>query len=144
MTFIDFIHDNVSDEKFKKAIDSLYILWKESYPDSDVQMEADDGSSTDTKSNSVIPGNTASTSTEGANTSATSSDKDWKGAFNLNNLDATAVTTVASRLNDIEKAKADAEKYAASAKDNIDKQYAEAQNLLNASASSKSTTNTVG
>lgn len=134
MTFIKFINTFVEDEDFKKTINSLYDVWRKENPTFESTI-------TPQPQTTVSTANTPEQNAAAQNSQTSVKSRPIEG--NLENMNAKQFADVAAAFDEIEKKKAENEKEALQAQEEIDKDLDKLQQNINAVANGK-TDNVVG
>lgn len=134
MTFIKFINTFVEDEDFKKTINSLYDVWRKETPTFESTI-------TPQPQTTVSTANTPEQNAAAQNGQTSVKSRPIEG--NLENMNAKQFADVAAAFDEIEKKKAENEKEALQAQEEIDKDLDKLQQNINAVANGK-TDNVVG
>lgn len=134
MTFIKFINTFVEDEDFKKTINSLYDVWRKENPTFESTI-------TPQQQTTVSTANTPEQNAAAQNAQTSVKSRPIEG--NLENMNAKQFADVAAAFDEIEKKKAENEKIAVQAQEEIDKDLDKLQQNINAVANGK-TDNVVG
>lgn len=134
MTFIKFINTFVEDEDFKKTINSLYDVWRKENPTFESTI-------TPQQQTTVSTANTPEQNAAAQNAKTSVKSRPIEG--DLGNMNAKQFADVAAAFDEIEKKKAENEKIAVQAQEEIDKDLDKLQQNINAVANGK-TDNVVG
>jgi hypothetical protein len=134
MTFIKFINTFVEDEDFKKTINSLYDVWRKENPTFESTI-------TPQQQTTVSTANTPEQNAAAQNAQTSVKSRPIEG--DLGNMNAKQFADVAAAFDEIEKKKAENEKIAVQAQEEIDKDLDKLQQNINAVANGK-TDNVVG
>lgn len=134
MTFIKFINTFVEDEDFKKTINSLYDVWRKENPTFESTI-------TPQQPATVSTANTPEQNAAAQNSQTSVKSRHIEG--DLENMNAKQFADVAAAFDEIEKKKAENEKIAVQAQEEIDKDLDKLQQNINAVANGK-TDNVVG